>query len=862
MDLMHMIRMLILAAGVLLSIEIHSRTVFAQPPKVPKVPNELSPKIESLQPGVTLTLIAEHPALVTPIGIDVDAQNNIFLVSSNTHFRPVGYVGPEHDEVLKFDREGRNRKVFYAKTDKTMHVKVGSDGWLYLAERNRILRVKDTNDDGAGDLEETLVWLDTVSDYPHNGLSGMAWHPDGELVFSLGENFGERWTLQSKDGVKLTGRGEGGVFRCRTDGTEMRRIAKGFWNPFGLWVRADGETFAVDNDPGSRPPCRLLNIIEGADYGFQWVYGKTPVHPFVCWNGELRGTLPMIHPSGEAPSALVPLGGGVLVPSWSNHCIDYFPLVRKDAGYTSQRIEILRGGEYFRPTGIAQGPDGAYYMTDWVFSSYELHGRGRLWKLEIDLSMATWVQNAIDPVNHAASLAKAVREGNSKLSIQQLFDLASGSDAYLADAALTAIALQSTSWTIETLKSMSDDERVWALVALRRVDLMEEKWVRALLLDANPEVRFECLRWIADAVLTDFSDDVELMLTQPDLNYRLFEAALATWNTLRGKPGAGVTDEAVLMERVTNTAIPARLRGFALRLLPTSHPKLVVPLLQELIAAGDSVLSLEAVRTLVARGGGEAHTALAEIAEDETQNMELRAEAIVGLSTSVASEHHALLLDLAANGNEAVRNESLRALRSSKLEGLAKQSIKAVSERHPESASLAQALLDPDSINIGRPGFAETTKWLNRLEAVPGKANVAAGRRLFFHPRLALCASCHRHQGRGSVVGPDLSLVARGGTPTAILQSVLEPSREIAPQYFHQILLLSDGSLFNGILLRSSSIDVYRDSVGRERVFQKDEIEECKESKVSLMPEGLTATLTDSELRDLLAFLQSETNSQ
>ena len=52
----------------------------------------------------------------------------------------------------------------------------------YLAERDRILRVKDSDADGVGDVEENLAVLDTVADYPHNGLSGMAWHPSGGLV--------------------------------------------------------------------------------------------------------------------------------------------------------------------------------------------------------------------------------------------------------------------------------------------------------------------------------------------------------------------------------------------------------------------------------------------------------------------------------------------------------------------------------------------------------------------------------------------------------------------------------------------------------------------------------------------------------
>ena len=277
-------------------------------PALPVVPAEIPPRIQILQPGVKLTLLAEHPDLRTPTGLDVDAQGNIWLVACHTHFRPRDYQGPKHDEILVFDRHGKNRRVFYQQTDATMQLKLGPDGWVYLAERSRILRVKDTDGDGAGDVEEKLAALDTVAEYPHNGLAGLAWHPDGGLLFSIGQNAAKDWTLTSKDGLTLAGRGEGGVFRCRADGTGLRRIARGFWNPFGLLVQRTGEIFAVDNDPGSRPPCRLLTIIEGADYGFQRVYGEAAVHPFVAWNGELRGTLGMIHPSGEGPSAVVELG--------------------------------------------------------------------------------------------------------------------------------------------------------------------------------------------------------------------------------------------------------------------------------------------------------------------------------------------------------------------------------------------------------------------------------------------------------------------------------------------------------------------------------------------------------------------------
>jgi hypothetical protein len=784
------------------------------PPKAPDVPADLPPRVEILQPGVKLTMLAEHPDLVTPTGIDVDEKGNIWSISCHTHFRPEGYDGPQYDEVVVFDANGKNRRVLYTQTKSTMQVECGPDGWIYLSERGRILRVKDTNGDGVGDKEETQLALDTVSDYPHNGLSGMAWAPDGSLVFSLGENFGKDWTLTAKDGTRVSGRGEGGVFRCTPDGKKLHRIAKGFWNPFGILVRGDGEIFAADNDPGSRPPCRLLNVVEGADYGFQWVYGSAPVHPFVAWNGELRGTLGMVHPSGEGPCAVVELGGGVLIPSWSDHSIDYFPLHRQGAGYTSERIPLLKGSDFFRPTCMVSAGKGVFYFNDWVFSSYPIHKRGRLWKLEI--SDAPWIKKDNDPLTKEAELASDLRTGKAKLDTAKLLTLARGKDAMLSDASLTALARES--WTVDKVKSLSKDDRVWAFVALRRSDMSDEQWPRAFLNEADPELRYESLRWIADAVLKNFMPQVEAMLSDASLDYRLFEATLATWNTLRGEPGAGVTNPDVLVERITNPKTPARLKGYALRLTPPTHKALTLDLLREFATSSDDVLQLEAVRTLAAR------RASAEIAADEKRSPQLRAEAILGVDDAK------LLHQLAANDNTAIRDEAKRALRMS--EGF--------------------------TPNTTRPPFDQTEAWLKLIDSLPGKADPEAGRRLFFNTKVATCASCHRHSGRGNVVGPDLTLVSQQGDRLAILRSILEPSREVAPQFYPSQVKLKDGTEFIGILLRSSNTEVFRDLTGKEKSFPQTDIVSRTELKTSLMPPGLVMTLMNEEIRDLLAFLLNQ----
>lgn len=88
---------------------------------------ERAAEVKILQPGVKLTLVTEHPDVVTPTGIDVDDKGHIWLVSSHTHFPPDDYAGPEFDEILVFDQKG-NRSVFYNATHHTMDLELGDDG--------------------------------------------------------------------------------------------------------------------------------------------------------------------------------------------------------------------------------------------------------------------------------------------------------------------------------------------------------------------------------------------------------------------------------------------------------------------------------------------------------------------------------------------------------------------------------------------------------------------------------------------------------------------------------------------------------------------------------------------------------------
>ena len=177
-------------------------------------------------------------------------------------------------------------------------------------------------------------------------------------------------------------------------------------------------------------------------------------------------------------------------------------------------------------------------------------------------------------------------------------------------------------------------------------------------------------------------------------------------------------------------------------------------------------------------------------------------------------------------------------MRSSALDDAAQKSLATPRSAIPNPPRCAAAAR-PATINAGRPAFDDTAAWLKRLDALPGKADAEAGRRIFFHPRSRSAPPAIATAGAATSSAPTSASSRSRATATAILQSILEPNREVAPQFYPTLLKLKDGTDFTGILLRSSSTDVFRDLTGKERTFQKADIVQRTELKTSLMPPGL-----------------------
>src|SRR5205807_5889554 len=106
--------------------------------------------------------------------------------------------------------------------------------------------------------------------------------------------------------------------------------------------------------------------------------------------GELPGTLPFVAGTSEAPcgvAAYESIGlpaeyrGNLLVTSWGDHVVERFQLTPRGASFGAKVSTLVRGGEDFRPVGVATAPDGTLYFSDWVDKSYPVHGQGRIWRL-------------------------------------------------------------------------------------------------------------------------------------------------------------------------------------------------------------------------------------------------------------------------------------------------------------------------------------------------------------------------------------------------------------------------------------------------------------------------------------------------
>ena len=132
------------------------------------------------------------------------------------------------------------------------------------------------------------------------------------------------------------------------------------------------------------------------------------------------------------------------------------------------------------------------------------------------------------------------------------------------------------------------------------------------------------------------------------------------------------------------------------------------------------------------------------------------------------------------------------------------------------------------------------------------------GERLFVE---ATCAQCHKVNGMGGAVGPELSDVLKRwkGDRNGVLREIIDPSHKIDPQYAVQVIYTVDGLVVTGIVKSEdkSSVAVLENPEAKEpRIIDKDDIDEQVRSSKSMMPKALLDRFSRDEILEILSYIE------
>jgi len=210
------------------------------------------------------------------------------------------------------------------------------------------------------------------------------------------------------------------------------------------------------------------------------------------------------------------------------------------------------------------------------------------------------------------------------------------------------------------------------------------------------------------------------------------------------------------------------------------------------------------------------------------------------LSNMLSSTSRALLLLRSVERDELSTSTTSAAIRL------------ATTHENPSVRDLFERFL-PAHERVRRLGNAVQPQ---QILALPG--NPDQGRQLFLQAEGIACRNCHRIGDQGKEVGPDLTTIGQKQTPEQLLESILEPSKNIDPKFVTWLAETTEGRVFSGLLAEKTETAVsLRDAQNEIHRLRTDEIEELVPQEKSLMPELLFRDMTAQQVADLLAFLCS-----
>ncbi|MEI8089083.1 MAG: c-type cytochrome [Opitutaceae bacterium] len=754
---------------------------------------------------------------------------------------------------------------------------IGAHGLLYafdslyvmideVPNRRGIWRLRDT--DGDDQFDEVKFLCEMKSLGGEHGPHSLTLSPDGKSIYFVNGNHTDlptnlnksrpvRWDEDHLLPRMWDARGHakgkyapgGYVGRMDPEGKTVELFALGFRNQFDIAFDQNGELFTYDSDmewdQGSPwyIPTRINHVVDAGDYGWRSGAGR--------WPAYYADSLPSVIDVGPGSPTGTVFGTGAKFPAkyqraffaadWTYGTLYAMHLKPSGASFTAEKEEFVAGKPLPLTDVVIHPGDGSMY-----FAVGGRRTQSALYRVTYTGTENTAPVAALPPTPEAQlrrRLEALHAEGTGPEAIAIAWPHLASPDRFIRFAARAAIERQlPANWTERALKEKNPQAAIEALIALARVG---EKHFQPQIIDALTRL--------------DYAQ-------QPaELRLPLLRAWQLTF-TRMGKPDAATCARvATLLDPLFPATDALVNRELVSLLIFLDSPTVVaktVPLLSIAEHPGTAPEEI-ASRALLARNDGYGRTvqSVTDARADRQQIAYAYAlrNATVGWTPELRTQFFAWFPRTSEWKGGASFTGFLRNIRN---ESLAKISDPLERQKFDDLSKVPVHSIVAGAVSPKGPGQTYTVESAAAL--FPAKLtgrDFAQGKAMF---SATACIFCHRFNGEGAGIGPDISGAGNRYSVKDLLENIIEPSKVISDQYGTEQLTMADGEVIIG---RVVAEDPNRYSV-MTNPFAPDELARPEIAKVrsrkpypiSMMPAGLANALNPDELKDLVAYLLSGGN--
>ena len=602
------------------------------------------------------------------------------------------------------------------------------------------------------------------------------------------------------------------------EGKTWEVISTGFRNQYDAAFNREGELFTYDadmewdlNTPWYRPT-RVNHVIDGSDFGWRTGTGK-----FMDYCSDTFGTVVDVGPG--SPTGVC-FGYGAKFPAkyqnaffisdWSYGKLYAVHLTPKGSSYVG-KVEEFAGAQPFPLTDLLVNPnDGAMYIA--------VGGRkvqSGIYRVTYEGRESTAPAKSIPGGEVARKrrqalenfVQKGVKPANPK-QLNQIWSALGAQDRGIRHAARVALEKQPVkNWKNKLSSEKNPVVASAAMIALARADSKSSEAVlsKAMTLDyaneKNWQQRIDLLR------------SITLALTRGDQPQPEQKKKLIGW-----------------LDKIYPAATPEENRDLSA----------IMQFLQAPSAAKKGMALLRS-----ASGQEEQIGYALNLRHLKTGWTSMLRESYFNWFVRAGSFKGGARL---SNYLDGIKKDAIASVEDWQMT----EGLKKIIDTKPQQAD-PQFTFEPRTF-VKNWTMKDMAPWVP--SGVPSKRDFKNGRQMF---GAGSCYACHRIAGEGGAVGPDLTSVGGKFGAYDLLESIVDPGKEISDQYGSSVFSLTDGTQLNGRIMnmRNNEYWVNTDMMKPSTVtkVKAENLTSIEPSSISMMPPGLINTMDKEDILDLMAYL-------